>query len=130
MSTNYAVIIEPYAERHYIKSFAKKYRGAWDITWRAVLEELKRLDSLFSTSIAEIIVESGGVALCKTEFRVAGTKESKHASGNRCIIALHRDIGTVRVLLVYHKDDLGKGNETTEWKNVVRENYPAYRNML
>lgn len=38
MSTNYCVVIEKYAQRHYIEKFAKKYGRAWDIT----LEALRR----------------------------------------------------------------------------------------
>ena len=130
MSTNYAVIVEQYAERHYIKNFAKKYKGAWNITWRAVTEEFKRMDSLFETSIAETIVTKGQIKICKTEFRVAGTKESRKSSGDRCIVAVNKDSCTVCVLLVYHKNDLGNGNETAAWKNAVRENYPEYQDIL
>ncbi len=129
---NYSVIVESYAERHYIKNFKKKYKGAWDITWRAVIEELKRIDSLFKTTIAETITETenGNIKIVKTEFRVAGTKESKKSSGNRCIIAVHSDIGAVYVLLVYHKNDLGDGNETSKWKQIIKDNYPNYSELL
>ncbi len=130
MSTKYSVTVGPYAERHYLKNFSKKYKGAWEITWSAVVEEFRRCDSLFGTSIAEIIVDAGSIIIAKTEFRVAGTKESRKASGNRCIIALHKDIMTVNVLLVYHKTDLGDGNETVRWKLCVKENYSEYCGLL
>jgi len=130
MSTSYAIFVEAYAERHYIKNFAKKYKGAWDVTWRAVLEELKRLDSLLNTSIAEKITENDSICICKTEFRVAGTKESHKSSGNRCIIAVQKSTNTIHVLLVYHKNDIGGGNETAVWKNIISENYPEYQEIL
>jgi hypothetical protein len=130
MSTSYAVFVEDYAERHYIKSFAKKYKTAWSITWRAVLEELKRLDSLLNTSIAEKIAENNSIFICKTEFRVAGTKESHKSSGNRCIVAVQKSTNTVHVLLVYHKNDIGDGNETATWKKIIRENYSEYKDIL
>ncbi len=132
MSTNYTVSLEPFAERHYIKNFKKKYRNAWDITWRAVLKEFQNFDVLFERNIAETIVDSNPIIICKTEFRIAGTKYSRHGSGNRCIIALPtRDEPKVVVLLVYHKNHLtGTGNETVKWKNIVKKNYSDYKSIL
>ena len=126
MSTNYSVIVEPFAERHFIKGFAKKYKSAWDITWRAVTEEIKRVESLFETSVAETISDKDGIRIVKMEFRVAGTQESRHASGNRIILAVDSDRMVVRVLVVYNKNDFAGGTETAQWKNMVRENYPEY----
>jgi hypothetical protein len=130
MSTNYAVLVEHFAERHYIKNFEKKYKSAWCITWSAVVEELKRLDSLVNTSVAEKICGNSVVEIYKTEFRVAGTRESRKASGNRCIVALCSDTQTIHVLLVYHKNDIGNGNETAKWKSIILENYPEYKQIL
>lgn len=131
MSTNYAVIIEKYAERHFISKFKKKYKGAWDVTWNAIHEEFKRVDALIGvTNIAEIITDQGDVKICKTEFRVHGTQESRHSSGNRCIVAVHKNTCVVNVLVVYHKNYLGGNNETASWKNLVKENYPEYSNIL
>ena len=130
MSINYSVQVEKYAERHYLKNFSKKYKGAWDITWRAIVSEFKRLDFLFSASIAETIVDSGNIMIVKSEFRVAGTKESRKSSGNRCIVAVHKDVKTVYVLLVYHKNDIGDKNETACWKEIIKENYAEYRGLL
>jgi len=70
------------------------------------------------------------VKICKTEFKIAGTQQSRHGSGNRCIVALHKDTCIVHVLLVYHKNDIGGGNETTTWKNIVRENFSEYKEIL
>ena len=131
MSTNYAVIIEKYAERHFISNFKKKYRGAWDVTWSAIHEEFKRINTLIGeTNIVETITDQGGVRICKTEFRVHGTQKSRHASGNRCIVAVHKDTCVVNVLIVYHKNDLGGNNETASWKNLVKENYPEFSDIL
>jgi hypothetical protein len=100
------------------------------MTWRAVVEEFKRVDSLFDASIAEKICDCGNIAIAKTEFRVAGTKESRKSSGNRCIVAIHKDTCTVHVLLVYHKTDLGDGNETARWKQCIKDNYSQYCNLF
>jgi len=131
MSINYVVSIEQYTERHFISSFKKKYKGAWDVTWTGISEEFKRIDALIGeTSIVETITQSGDIRICKTEFRVHGTQESRHSSGNRCIVAVHKNTSTVHVLLVYGKTDLGGGNETSNWKALVKENYPEYSKVL
>jgi hypothetical protein len=130
-STKYAVIFEDFAERHFIKNFAKKYKGAWDFTRNAITEELEKIDILFLKSIAEYITDkSADIAICKTEFKISGTQESRHGSGNRCIVALHKEANKVCVLLAYHKNDLGSGNETAQWKQLIKENYPAYAGLL
>jgi hypothetical protein len=131
MEVNNSVLIEDFAQSHFIKSFKKKYKGAWDVTWAGINEELKRIDTLIGqTAIVETITHSGDIRICKTEFRVHGTKESRHASGNRCIVAVHKNTNTVNVLLVYGKTDMGGGNETTNWKNLIKENYLQYSKIL
>lgn len=130
MSTKYSVMVEHFAERHYLKNFKKKYKKAWDITWRAIVEEFKRADSLLNTPLAKTIINAGNIKIIKTEFRVAGTKQSRKASGNRCIVAAQKDINTVYVLLVYHKNDLGGGNETARWKRVIKKNYKRYEGLF
>ena len=130
MSTKYSVIVEHFAERHFIKKFKKKYKKDWDITWQAINEELKRIDSLSETSIAEIIIDTGNVKIIKTKFRIVGTKQSKKSSGNRCIVAVQKDINMVYVLLIYHKNDLGNGNETAKWKRIIKENYDQYKDLF
>ena len=130
MSTKYSVVTEHFAEGHFIKKFKKKYKKAWDVTWQAMNEELKRIDSLLETSIAEEIVRTENIRIIKTEFRVAGTKQSRKRSGNRCIVAVQKDIKMVYVLLVYHKNDLGDGKETVKWKQKIKENYNQYKNLI
>lgn len=129
-STNYTVIFESFTERHFIKTFAKKYKGSWDITFKTITEEFSQIDFLFLKNTAETIVDLENIKICKTEFKIAGTQESRHGSGNRCIVAIHKDTNKVCVLLVYHKNDLGGGNETANWKNMVKENYPEYSKIL
>lgn len=131
MFTSYAVVVEEFAERHYISKFKKKYRNAWDVTLSAIVEQFKRIESLIGVnSIVEIITDAGDIKICKTEFRIAGPGRSRHASGNRCIIAVRKSVAIVHVLLVYSKGDVGGSNETAGWKAVVKDNYPEYRNLL
>lgn len=131
MSTNYEVIIEAFAERHFIKTFAKKYKRAWDFTLSAIIREFQSFDVILEKSIVEEITDrNADIVICKTEFKISGTEESRHSSGNRCIVTKHKNTNKVCVLLVYHKNDLGGGNETVNWKRTIKENYPEYSHML
>lgn len=131
MSIKYEVIVESFAERHYIKTFSKKYKKAWDFTFSALIREFQSFDVIVEKTIAEEITDkSRDVVICKTEFKISGTQDSRHGSGNRCIAALHKNTNKVCVLLVYHKNDLGGGNETANWKRIIKENYPDYVGIL
>jgi hypothetical protein len=127
----YQVIVESFAERHFIKTFAKKYKGAWDTTFNFLLTELKFIEALFPKSTAEYITnKDADIVICKTEFKIVGTQESRHGSGNRCIVAIHKIENKVKVLLVYHKNDLGGGSETGNWMKLIKENYQEYGHIL
>ena len=126
----YEVIFEDFTRRHFIKTFAKKYKSTWDFTYTLLQKEFEQIELLFVKSVAEIIVNAGEVQICKTEFKIAGTDVSRHASGNRCIVAVNKEIRTVSVLLIYHKTDLGDGNETAKWKQIIKENYSEYCQLL
>lgn len=130
MLTNYSVKIEEFAERHFIKSFQKKYKKQWDFTLVSIIVGLERIDNLLLTDRAEIIYGANNIKIVKTKFRVAGTKESAKTSGNRCIVAWHEDKQFVAVLLVYAKTDLSGRNETAEWTKIIKDNYPTYKIML
>ncbi|MFZ2969559.1 MAG: hypothetical protein WA063_00260 [Minisyncoccia bacterium] len=130
MSIKYSVNIEKYVERHFIKSFEKKYHRAWDITMEALIREFQSFDVLLTHTIAEMITETPDIKICKVEFKVAGSNQSRHSSGNRCIVAVHKDTNIVNILLIYHKNDIGAGNETAKWKQIIKNNYPDYRGFM
>ena len=130
MQSNYSVQIEKFAERHFIKSFEKKYKNHWNITLRAITAELERIDALIKTSRAETICDTCGIKIIKTEFRVSGTKESARTSGNRCIVAWNQTKQFVSILLVYGKTDIASHNETSEWQKIIKENYPECSNLF
>ena len=130
-STKYEVVFESFTERHFIRAFAKKYKNAWDFTLRTITEEFEKIDILFLKSIAEHITDKNAdVVICKTEFKISSTQESRHGSGNRCIVAIHKNVNKVCVLLIYNKNDLGGENETANWKKAIKENYPEYSKIL
>lgn len=131
MSTNYEVTLEPFADRHYIRTFAKKYKKAWDFTLSALIREFQSFGVILEKTIAEEITDrNADIVICKTEFKISGTQESRHGSGNRCIVAKHTKTNKVCVLLVYCKNDLGGGNETANWKRIIKDNYPEYSDVL
>ncbi|MFH1187340.1 MAG: hypothetical protein V1688_00600 [bacterium] len=130
MSIKYSVKIEKYTERHFIKNFEKKYHRAWDITIETLIREFQSFDVLIDKTIAEMITETPDIKICKVEFKIAGANQSRHGSGNRCIVAIHKDANIVNVLLVYHKNDLGDGNETAKWKQIIKDNYSDYRELM
>lgn len=123
MQGNFSVTVEEFAERHFIKSFQKKYQKGWDMTRLAILAELERIDNLLLTDRAETISDVDGVLIVKTKFRVVGTKESAKTSGNRCIVAVDKEKQAVSILLVYTKTDLSGRHETAEWKAIIKEQY-------
>ncbi len=47
ISIKYKVVFESFTERHFIKSFAKKYKGAWDFTLKSLEKEFEQIDLLF-----------------------------------------------------------------------------------
>lgn len=130
MSIKYSVNIKQYAERHYIKRFAKKYGRAWEITIETLIREMQSFDVLLERRIAEMITESTNIKICKVEFKIAGSNQSRHGSGNRGIMAIHKDVSSINVLLLYHKNHLGDGNETAKWKQIIKDNYSEYRGLL
>ena len=136
MSTNeYAVFIEDFAQKHYLKSFAKKYKGKqWAVTLSAIRSMLARYDNLAPNhkpidSKLGVICPCGRYMIVKLDFAIAGTQVSPKSSGNRVVAAVDTKEKVVKILLVYSKNDIGPPNETTRWKNLVAQNYEEFRGM-
>lgn len=127
---NYFVKIETFTERHFIKSFQKKYNTQWDFTLRAIVAELERIDTLLLTDRANIICDVNDIKIIKTKFKVAKTKGSAKTSGCRCIVAWNENKQFVSILLVYSKTNLNGNNETAEWKKIIKNNYPEYKHLF
>ena len=130
MQGNYAVNVGHFAERHFIKSFEKKYKSHWDATLIAIIAGLERIDTLLLTDRAETICDIHSIKIIKTKFKIAASKESAKTSGNRCIVAWHSDKRFVLILLIYGKTDVRGSRETDWWKSLIRDNYPEYKNLL
>ena len=121
----YNVVFEPFAERHFMKSFAKKYKSSWTKTRDYIESMCGRIDNVMESQRADLITVSsdGRYRLVKLDFAIFGVKVSPKKSGNRCILCVDDKLRLVRVLLVYAKTDLPARNETQEWKRLVRDEY-------
>ena len=125
-TNNYRVLFEKYSERHYIKAFKKGYGNQWLVTQKA-LAQLAHIDQLILNGRTNPPIhrtEDNKKWIVKHEFAIAGRKQSAKSSGNRVILYVNHNERTVRVLLLYHKDHLGKtANETAAWRNIVKQEF-------
>ena len=113
---DYRVIFSDHSERHFIKSFAKKYPGKqWNVTQLSIFDSLRRVHTIQQTQVVDELKNGGGCILFKYDFAVAGTNVSAKASGNRCIVFLDTKSLQQTVLLVYGKADLPKNQSETQY---------------
>ncbi len=122
MSTS--ILIQKYAERHFLKSFKKKYKTARHKTYNAISLMIERVDKFLKTTLIEEIISYDDSSILKIEFSIAWSKISPHASWNRAII--HRDKKTSKfdVLLIYMKTHIPKNKwETKRRKDIVKKEY-------
>ncbi len=97
----------------------------WEITETAIIESLKRIYRLKDTDRLDCIKFCEPYGLFKFDFAVAGTQKSQKKSGNRIILFLDNVQEKIDILLIYHKDDLGKRRPETEaWKYLIKNNFP------
>ena len=121
----YKVVFEDYSKRHFIKNFEKKYKSRWTKTQDDIIFVCEHVENMLLTKRADLISVADNYRLVKLDFAIFGLKISPKSSGNRCILLLDDDMRTVKVLLVYSKNDISTHNETLEWKNIIRNQYPS-----
>ncbi len=123
---DYLVFFSDYADRHYLKSFAKKYKGKrWRITLESIFQELKRIRSLQSTQQVDELKHGVDCKLFKYDFAIAQSGVSPKASGNRCIVFLDSKTHKQNVLFVYCKNDLPRNMKETQYIYLlIEENFP------
>ncbi len=126
MSINggYQVAFEDFAEKHYIKDYEKRYKGAWLTTRRAIFDQLRNIDMLRDSGRLRNppihMSEDRKKWVLKHEFAIAGLHESPHGSGRRLIAIVDETVRTVRVVLVYDKGHVQGGNETVWWEKMIK----------
>lgn len=123
-SDQYLVQLSDYAKRYYVKAFEKRYaEKQWDTTLRSIYADLARIEEYLKYDKAETIHVAGTRLIVKLYFRVAQTKDSAKASGNRAIVLVEKDTKVATILLVYSKNEIAPPNETTKWQSVIKDNF-------
>jgi hypothetical protein len=131
--THFTVVVNPFAERHFIKSFARKYKANWTMTLEAIRAQCARIESLVKNNRTSQPIHASVDNrhwVIKHPFAVAGMRQSPQGSGNRAILIVDRELRVVTIMLVYHKTDLGDGDETARWHALLRENCKEYLKHL
>lgn len=126
----YRVIFEDFAKRHFIKNFEKKYKSQWNKTQDDIIFVCEHIDKMLLTKRADLISVADNFRLVKLDFAIFGLKISPKSSGNRCILFLDDRMRIVIILLVYSKNDIPTHNETQEWKNIIKMQYPNIKDIF
>ena len=123
--SNYSVVLDDFARRHYIKDFEKKYKPHWHQTLDTLTELCRRVDRLLDLgrSSADLIKTVDQQQLIKLDFAVEGTRKSSKASGNRAILWVDNNHHTVTILMIYSKNHIKRNRgETAWWQREVQDN--------
>lgn len=125
----FAVKYTPYANRHYLKDFEKKYKGKqWEFTDISIREDLSRLRVQNNTTqLTDQIDEfkyNDNKWLAKYDFKIAKTNESPKSSGNRCVLFIDNTKNTIDILMIYNKTHLPKNKDETKYiMDEIANNY-------
>jgi len=124
---DYRVVTSPYAQRHYIKRFAKDYKGKrWEVTMSSIEQDLRRLHALQLTQQVDELWRGSGCLLFKYDFTVAQSGVSPKSSGNRCVVFLDMTTSVLTIVLLYGKTDLPKKTSETQYITaVMKEEYAS-----
>ena len=120
---NYTVLISDYAQKHYIKSYKKKYKSVWWTTLETINFMLSRIEVFSKTSKVNKIHISENYYIAKCEFTIAWSNISTHASWNRVIVFVNDERLEVHILLMYAKTHCWSHNETVWWQEQLKENH-------
>jgi hypothetical protein len=122
---DYRVFFSPYAERYFMKQYAKEYKAKrWGVTLDSIFQDLKRVHSLQLTQQVDELKRGKGCKLFKYDFAVAQSEVSPKASGNRCVVFLDENRHRLDVLMVFHHKYLPKNvHETRYIHKVIQEQF-------
>ncbi len=130
INDKYVLLVGEYANRHYIKSFEKKYKSAWLETWSFIEIMCNRVDKYLLTTKVEKIHICDTWYIAKCEFTIAWLNMSPKTSGNRFIAYIDEKNKTIMILLLYAKTDYSGKNETVWWEQTIKENYKEISNLF
>lgn len=121
-----------FLKRYYLKYFEKKYpKKVWDITIESIVQDLSRVrtsvSDLQKTMQVDELWHNNDCWIFKYDFRVAGTKTSTKASGNRVVAFLDLSNNFIEILIIYDKGCLPKNkSETAFIEGIIKEEFPDY----
>lgn len=121
-----------FLKRYYLKYFEKKYpKKVWDITIESIVQDLSRVrtsvSDLQKTMQVDELWHNNDCWIFKYDFRVAGTKTSTKASGNRVVAFLDLSNNFIEILIIYDKGCLSKNkSETAFIEGIIKEEFPDY----
>lgn len=101
----------------------------WKITEDSIVQDMKRighaLNDLQKTQQVDELWHAGDIWVFKYDFRVAQTRVSTRAAGNRVVAVLNNSSKKIKIVLIYNKTDLPKNiGETQYIKQVIKEECP------
>lgn len=122
---NYRVVFTEYAYRHFIKRFAKDYKGKrWAVTQDSIFQDLKHVHAWQQTQQVDELKHGNNCKLFKYDFTIAQSGVSPKKSGNRCIVFLDYEQHRQDVLIVYGKGDIPKNMSETQFiYKIVEEHF-------
>lgn len=121
-----------FSKRNYLKVLEKKYpKKAWGYTIESIIQDLSRIRTSASDMQKSMQVDelwhSENCWIFKYDFRIAGTKMSTKASGNRVIAFLDSSKNYIEILIIYDKSCLPKNKQETVFiKGIIKEKFPEY----
>lgn len=128
----FRVDFSDFSKRNFLKYFEKKYpQKAWGITIESIIQDLSRIrtsvSDLQKTMQIDELWHDADYWIFKYDFRVAGTKTSAKASGNRLVAFLDLSNNSIEILTIYDKKCIPKNKpETIYIEGVVKNEFPEH----
>lgn len=128
----FRIVFSDFSKRNFLKMFEKKYpQKAWSCTVESIIQDLSRIrtsvSDLQKTMQVDELWHNGDYWIFKYDFRVAGTKTSTKASGNRIIAFLDSEKSYIEILTIYHKGYLPKNqSENAFIEDVIKNHFLEY----
>ena len=126
------VAFSNYSKNHFYKKFEKQYKGKrWQLTVDSIVEDIKHIkrekSKLQLTQQVDELWYNDHCWIFKYYFKIAGTKISAKASGNRAIIFLDTRQNRAEILTIYSKTDLPENIGEQKWiDKTLREYFSGY----
>ncbi len=88
MSTKFSVEVHSFAERHYIKSFGKKYKSHWDPAFASVKFILERFEKSYQSKRVVLVDGNQQKGIYKMDFKVTPKESAKNIISSSKVLVL------------------------------------------